>query len=109
MVSEYGSTIATRPGTYEPGFGLLPDTPDHKGSTESYPWRYPWRSGEALWAGFDHGSIASIEFGSMGFIDYFRLSKRPYHWCRKPTATLHRQHARWTARQRGCTLRSARP
>jgi len=82
VVSEYGSTMTDRPGAYEPGFGLLPDTPDQKGSTQAYPWRYPWRSGEALWAGFDHGSIASIEFGSMGFIDYFRLPKRQYYWYR---------------------------
>jgi beta-galactosidase len=82
VVSEYGSTMTDRPGAYEPGFGLLPDTPDQQGSTKPYAWRYPWRSGEALWAGFDHGSIASIEFGAMGFIDYFRLPKRQYHWYR---------------------------
>ncbi len=83
VVSEYGSTMTDRPGAFEPGFGLLPDTPDQKGSTQAYPWRYPWRSGEALWAGFDHGSIASVEFGAMGFIDYFRLPKRQYHWYRQ--------------------------
>jgi beta-galactosidase len=82
VVSEYGSTMTDRPGAYEPGFGLLPDTPDQQGSTKPHAWRYPWRSGEALWAGFDHGSIASIEFGAMGFIDYFRLPKRQYHWYR---------------------------
>ncbi|HEY1394224.1 MAG TPA: glycoside hydrolase family 2 TIM barrel-domain containing protein, partial [Methylibium sp.] len=82
VVSEYGSTMTDRPGTYEPGFGLMPDTPDQKGSANPYSWRYRWRSGEALWAGFDHGSIASIEFGAMGFIDYFRLPKRQYHWYR---------------------------
>lgn len=83
VVSEYGSTMVDRPGEFAPGFGLMPETPDQKGSTAPYAWRYPWRSGEALWAGFDHGSIASIEFGSMGFIDYFRLPKRQYHWYRK--------------------------
>jgi len=86
VVSEYGSTMTDRPGTYDPGFGLMPDTPDQKGSTKPYAWRYPWRSGEALWAGFDHGSIASIEFGAMGFIDYFRLPKRQYHWYRNTYA-----------------------
>lgn len=86
VVSEYGSTMVDRPGAYEPGFGLMPDTPDQKGSTKPYPWRYPWRSGEALWCAFDHGSIASIEFGSMGFIDYFRLPKRQYHWYRNTYA-----------------------
>ncbi|HEX5686133.1 MAG TPA: glycoside hydrolase family 2 TIM barrel-domain containing protein [Ideonella sp.] len=82
VVSEYGSTMVDRPGAYEPGFGLMPDTVDKKDSTKPYAWRYPWRSGEALWCAFDHGSIASIEFGSMGFIDYFRLPKRQYHWYR---------------------------
>ncbi|HEY9028945.1 MAG TPA: glycoside hydrolase family 2 TIM barrel-domain containing protein, partial [Burkholderiaceae bacterium] len=83
VVSEYGSTMVDRPGAFEPGFGLMPETPDQKGGTKPYAWRYPWRSGEALWAGFDHGSIASIEFGSMGFVDYFRLPKRQYHWYRQ--------------------------
>jgi beta-galactosidase len=86
VVSEYGSTMVDRPGAYEPGFGLLPDTPDQKGSTRPYAWRYPWRSGEALWCAFDHGSIASVEFGAMGFIDYFRLPKRQYHWYRNTYA-----------------------
>jgi len=83
VVSEYGSTMVNRPGDYEPGFGLMPDTPDQKANPRPYAWRYPWRSGEALWCAFDHGSIASVEFGSMGFIDYFRLPKRQYHWYRE--------------------------
>jgi beta-galactosidase len=86
MVSEYGSTITDRPGKYEPGWGNLTDTPDQKGSTERYPWRYAWRAGEAIWAGFDHGSIAAIEFGSMGMIDYFRIPKRQYYWYRNEYA-----------------------
>lgn len=83
VVSEYGSTMVNRPGDHEPGFGLMPDTPDQKANPRPYSWRYPWRSGEALWCAFDHGSIASVEFGSMGFIDYFRLPKRQYHWYRE--------------------------
>ncbi|MFZ5551220.1 MAG: glycoside hydrolase family 2 protein [Pseudomonadota bacterium] len=83
VVSEYGSTMVDRPGDYDPGFGLMPDTPDQKANPKPYSWRYPWRSGEALWCAFDHGSIASVEFGSMGFIDYFRLPKRQYHWYRE--------------------------
>lgn len=83
VVSEYGSTMVDRPGAYEPGFGLMPDTPDQQANPKPYSWRYPWRSGEALWCAFDHGSIASVEFGSMGFIDYFRLPKRQYHWYRE--------------------------
>lgn len=83
VVSEYGSTMVDRPGAFEPGFGLMPDTPDQQANPRPYSWRYPWRSGEALWCAFDHGSIASIEFGAMGFVDYFRLPKRQYHWYRK--------------------------
>jgi len=83
VVSEYGSTMVDRPGDYDPGFGFMPDTPDQKANPRPYSWRYPWRSGEALWCAFDHGSLASIEFGSMGFIDYFRLPKRQYHWYRE--------------------------
>ncbi|WP_434031516.1 glycoside hydrolase family 2 TIM barrel-domain containing protein [[Pseudomonas] boreopolis] len=86
VVSEYGSTMVKRPGDYAPGFGLMPDTPDQKDNPRPYAWRYPWRSGEALWCAFDHGSIASIEFGSMGFIDYFRLPKRQYYWYRSTYA-----------------------
>lgn len=82
VVSEYGSTMVDRPGAFEPGFGLMPDTPDQQANPRPYSWRYPWRAGEALWCAFDHGSIASIEFGSMGFVDYFRLPKRQYHWYR---------------------------
>ncbi|WP_395408365.1 glycoside hydrolase family 2 TIM barrel-domain containing protein [Pseudoduganella sp. UC29_106] len=82
IVSEYGSTIAQRPGAYAPGWGDLPGPPDQKGSTQRYPWRYPWRSGEAIWAGFDHGTIADIDFGKMGMIDYFRIPKRQYYWYR---------------------------
>lgn len=86
VVSEYGSTITDRPGAYAPGWGNLTDPPDQQGSTAAYPWRYKWRSGEAIWAGFDHGSIAAIEFGSMGMIDYFRIPKRQYYWYRNQYA-----------------------
>lgn len=82
MVSEYGSTIARRPGAYAPGWGDLPALPAQQGKSGQYAWRYPWRGGEAIWAGFDHGSIAAIEFGEMGMIDYFRIPKRQYYWYR---------------------------
>ncbi|XHS77412.1 glycoside hydrolase family 2 TIM barrel-domain containing protein [Burkholderiaceae bacterium UC74_6] len=88
LVSEYGSTMTDRPGAYEPGFGLMPDTVDKKDDAKPYAWRYPWRSGEALWCAFDHGSIASVEFGAMGFVDYFRLPKRQYHWYRHAYANV---------------------
>jgi beta-galactosidase len=88
MVSEYGSTIANRPGAYEPGWGNLPDAAGKQAGSGPYPWRFPWRSGEAIWAGFDHGTIASIEFGCMGLIDYFRIPKRQYYWYRNAYAGI---------------------
>jgi hypothetical protein len=69
-VTEYGSTVADRPGKYEPGFGALAEQPQFK-----------WRSGQALWCAFDHGSIFA-EMGKMGMIDYFRLPKRMWFWYR---------------------------
>lgn len=83
FVAEYGSTMADRPGPCEPGWGDLLRTPGAgKNSGDSYPWRLPWRSGEAIWAGFDHGSIAGRKFGGMGLVDYFRLPKRQWYWYR---------------------------
>jgi hypothetical protein len=81
FVAEYGSTIADRPGSYGPGWGDLERTP---GAVPGKPetWRPAWRSGEAIWAGFDHGSIAGRQFGSMGIVDYSRLPKRAWYWYR---------------------------
>jgi hypothetical protein len=81
VVSEYGSTISDRPGKYEPGWGDLPGTPGADQNVEG-SWRLPWRSGEAIWCGFDHGSIAGRKFGAMGLVDYFRLPKRQWYWYR---------------------------
>ena len=69
VVTEYGSTVADRPGDYAPGWGDL------------QPQEFSWRSGQTLWCGFDHGSIAD-HFGCMGMIDYFRLPKRQWYWYR---------------------------
>ena len=80
VVSEYGSTMTDRPGDYAPGWGDLVDGPGDKG--QPFFWRYPWRSGEALWCAFDHGSIAGRRFGAMGMIDYFRVPKRQWYWYR---------------------------
>ena len=79
LVSEYGSTMEDRPGTYMPGWG---DLQKGQADTGPYFWRFPWRSGEAIWCAFDHGSIASVKFGSMGLVDYFRLPKRQWYWYR---------------------------
>jgi len=85
FVAEYGVTMADRPGSYAPGWDDLPNTPGADKAREG-SWRLPWRSGEAIWAGFDHGSIAGKRFGGMGMIDYFRLPKRQYYWYRNAYA-----------------------
>jgi hypothetical protein len=59
----------------------LPGTPGADKTVEG-SWRLPWRSGEAIWCGFDHGSIAGRHFGAMGLVDYFRLPKRQWYWYR---------------------------
>ncbi len=83
FVAEYGSTMEDRPGSYEPGWGDLPRTPGaERNAKDAYPWRLPWRAGEVIWAGFDHGSIAGRKFGGMGMIDYFRLPKHQWYWYR---------------------------
>ena len=81
VISEYGSTMVDRPGVHDPGWGDLPYTP---GADPARPgsWRLPWRSGEVIWCGFDHGSIAGRTFGGMGMVDYFRLPKRQWYWYR---------------------------
>ena len=80
VVTEYGSTMTDRPGPYAPGWGDLTD--GSGGRRSPFFWRHPWRSGEALWCAFDHGSIAGRRFGAMGMIDYFRLPKRQWYWYR---------------------------
>jgi hypothetical protein len=78
-ITEYSSVRAVRPGKYGPAWGNLVQGPGDK--AKPYFWRYPWRSGEALWCAFDHGSIAGDE-GKTGIIDYFRLPKRAWYWYR---------------------------
>jgi beta-galactosidase len=74
LVSEYGSVTADRPGKYEPNWGDL----DHdKGKPV-----HDWRAGQAIWCGFDHGSIAGMSLAKMGIVDYFRLPKRAWYWYR---------------------------
>jgi beta-galactosidase len=87
MVSEYGSTSSDRPGRYEPGWGDLLRTPGID-KDQPYAWRPPWRSGEAIWCGFDHGTIANPSFGKMGIIDYFRIPKRSWYWYRSAYANV---------------------
>lgn len=80
IVSEYGSTTSDRPGKYEPGWGDL--TKDNGLAT------YAWRSGQVIWCGFDHGSIAGSRLGKMGIIDYFRIPKRAWYWYRNAYAHI---------------------
>lgn len=74
IVSEYGSVTADRPGEYAPGWGDLQRENGWKGRI--------WRSGQAIWCGFDHGSIAGSALGKMGIVDYFRIPKRSWYWYR---------------------------
>ena len=74
LVSEYGSTMVFRPAKYAPGWDSL--------AKDNGQAVYPWRSGQAIWCAFDHGSIAGKKFGGMGIIDYFRLPKRSWYWYR---------------------------
>lgn len=85
VVSEYSSTITDRPGKFEPGWGDLPRGAGQDPS-QKYPWHYPWRSGEAIWCGFDHGTVCGYSLATMGLVDYFRLPKRAYYWYRQEYA-----------------------
>jgi hypothetical protein len=87
FVAEYGVTMADRPGAYAPGWDDLPNTPGADKNKEG-SWRLPWRSGEVIWTGYDHGSIAGKRFGGMGMVDYFRLPKRQYYWYRNAYAGI---------------------
>ena len=72
IVSEYGSLFETgdRPGYFVPRWGDMVDGYD----------RPEWRSGQVLWCGFDHGTIAGYGLAKDGMVDYFRIPKRPYYW-----------------------------
>jgi beta-galactosidase len=83
LVTEYGSVTATRPGTYDPGWGVLSAT-----LTNGFPTEYSWRSGQALWCAFDHGSIGGTKLETMGIVDYFRLPKRAWYWYRNAYASV---------------------
>jgi beta-galactosidase len=87
IVSEYSSTSSDRPGRFDPGWGDLARTPGAN-RTQPASWRFPWRSGEVLWCGFDHGTLASASFGKMGIVDYFRIPKRSWYWYRNEYAKV---------------------
>lgn len=69
MVSEYGAISKGQPGEYAPYLGDL--------QTE----QFPWRSGQAIWCGFDYGTIAGRQ-GLKGILDHYRLPKRAWYWYR---------------------------
>lgn len=71
MVSEYGSCVTDRPGDYTPCWS------SHLNNGE----KPEWRSGHAIWCGFDHGSIAG-NMGEMGIVDFARIPKRSWYWYR---------------------------
>ena len=83
VVTEYGSVVATRPGVYDPGWGNLSST-----LTNGFPTEYAWRSGQALWCAFDHGSVGGTKLETMGVVDYFRLPKRAWYWYRNAYANV---------------------
>jgi beta-galactosidase len=80
VVSEYGSVTSDRPGKYDPGWG---DLAKDQGKPV-----HAWRSGQAVWCGFDHGSIAGSSLGKMGIVDYFRIPKRAWYWYRNEYAKV---------------------
>ncbi|MEW6997829.1 glycoside hydrolase family 2 TIM barrel-domain containing protein [Colwelliaceae bacterium BS250] len=71
MVSEYGSCVTDRPGDYDACWS------SHLKGGE----KPEWRSGHAIWCGFDHGSIAG-NMGEMGIVDFARIPKRIWYWYR---------------------------
>jgi len=71
MVSEYGSCVTDRPGDYDACWT------SHIKDGE----KPEWRSGHAIWCGFDHGSIAG-NMGEMGIVDFARIPKRAWYWYR---------------------------
>jgi beta-galactosidase len=85
VVSEYGSFVSDRPGSYDPTYNDLKDPND--------PTRFRLTTGSAglaIWAGFDHGTIMDPSFARMGMIDYYRLPKNQWYWYRA-------NKARWSA------------
>lgn len=68
IVSEYGA-INKPHDVYDPFWGDLQQQ------------QFSWRSGQAIWCGFDYGSIAGKQ-GLKGILDHQRLPKRSWYWYR---------------------------
>lgn len=73
MVTEYASASGYRPGSYDDG---------------SPPAQYSWRSGQAIWCMFDHGSVGGTGLALLGIVDYFRIPKRSWYWYRNAYAGI---------------------
>lgn len=69
MVSEYGA-ISKPHQAFDPFRGDLQAE------------EFAWRGGEAIWCGFDYGSIAGRQ-GLKGIVDHQRVPKRSWDWYRK--------------------------
>lgn len=95
VVSEYGSVTSDRPGQYMAGWGDLARNEGWKGRE--------WRSGQAIWCGFDHGSIFGNDMAKMGIVDYFRLPKRSWYWYRNTYAKI--APPRWPVEGKAACLR----
>lgn len=79
LVSEYGSTVAERPGKFLPGWLNIADPNAVEGGGD--PFNPPvWRAGQIIWCAFDHGTIGGRRLATMGMVDYFRLPKKQYYW-----------------------------
>ena len=77
VVSEYGSHISDRGDAKTD----LYDGMFNKRELNDKTPEYPWRSGQSLWCAFDYSTVLG-HFGSMGFVDYFRIPKRSWYWYR---------------------------
>jgi hypothetical protein len=84
LVTEYGGVdFTSRPGNYDAGWGSLDTT-----LSNGFPTEYAWRSGQARWGMFDHGSVAGSRNEVSGMVDYFRLPKRRWYWYRNAYANV---------------------
>lgn len=89
LVSEYGSTVAERPGRFMPGWSNIAEKLFEGGGD---PWNPPtWRSGHIIWCGFDHGTVGGRRLATMGIVDYFRLPKRQYYWYKEAYKNGHHE------------------
>lgn len=85
LVAEYGSHTGNRPDQFRAYYGNV--KVDGSGSPE----QPEWRSGQALWCAFHHGSIMARSYGDMGFIDYYRLPLQSWYYYREMNTGVERE------------------